>query len=125
MQKVTSFTTQSKSLGLDRLPVEYYKKYINILPPVLTVVYTESSTLGTLLDTFNDALLTLMWKRDKEPTELRSFRPATLIDVDDQILTKELATRMESVLPHVTPADQVGFVKGHSSSDNIRRLLNI
>lgn len=128
MQKVTSFTSQSKSPGLDRFPVEYHKKnesiYYYILY-VLTDVNTESSTLGTLLDTFNDALLTLMWNRDKEPSELSRVRPATLIDVDNQILTKELATRMESILPHVTPADQVGFVKGCSLSDNIKHLLHI
>ena len=44
-----------KSPGLNMLPVECFKKYIDILPPVLTGVYTEAFRLGTLLDTFNEA----------------------------------------------------------------------
>ena len=54
---------------------------------MLTGVYTEAFTLGTLPDTFNEALLTLILKRDKEPTELRRFRPVTLIDVDNNRFT--------------------------------------
>ena len=41
-----------KSPGLDGLAVEYYKKYIDILVPVLTMVYQETFKNGSLPDSF-------------------------------------------------------------------------
>ena len=114
-----------KSPGLDGLPVEYYKKYVDILAPILTSVYKESFDLGQLPDTFNEAIITLILKKDKDPTEPGSYRPISLIDVDSKILTKVLATRIEKLLPSVIHLDQVGFVQGRSSSDNVRRLLHL
>lgn len=70
--------------------------------PILTDVYTEAFTLGQLPDTCNEALITLILKKDKNPNDPSSFRPIRLIDVDSIILTTVLATRIERVLPRHT-----------------------
>ncbi len=44
----------------------------------------------------------------------------SIFDVDAKILAKILALRLEVIHP-----DQVGFVKGRSSADNLRRLLHL
>lgn len=36
-----------------------------------------------------------------------------------------LARRLEDILPVIVKEDQTGFIKGHNSYNNIRRLLNI
>lgn len=41
------------------------------------------------------------------------------------MLTKIRAMRLEYILPDIIHEDQVGFVKGRSSSDNLRRLLHL
>lgn len=48
-----------------------------------------------------------------------------MINVDGKILTKVLATRLEKVIAYLIHTDQVGFVRGRSSSDNIRHLLHL
>ena len=49
--------------------------------------------MGQLPDMFNEALITLILKKDRDPTEPGSYRPISLIDVDDKIIV--LATRIE------------------------------
>lgn len=123
--KAISSMRAGKSPGLDGFPSEYHKKYIDKLSPILKTVFDESFSLGKLPETFNEALISLIVKKDKDPTQPGSFRPISRINVDCKILTKVLAMRQESVLAHLIYSDQVGFIKGRSSSDNVKRLLHL
>ncbi len=114
-----------KSPGLDGFPVEYYKRFIYTLAPILTNVYTEAFSSGKLPDTFSEALISLIIKKDKDPTDPGSFRPISLINVDSKIITKIPATRLERVMAHLIHTGQVGFVRGRASSDNVRRLFHL
>lgn len=114
-----------KSPGLDSFPSEYYKRYVDKLAPILVTVFKESFLFGKLPETFNEALISLIAKKDKDLTDPGSFRPISLINVDCKILTKVLAKRGENILPYVIRVDQVGFIKGRSPTDNIRRLLHL
>lgn len=49
--------------------------------------------------------------------------PPTLTQA--KIILLLLAHRLESVLPKVIFEDQIGFIKGHHSFSNIRRLANV
>lgn len=69
-----------------------------------------------------EALITLNLERDKDPIGTSSFRPVSLINTYIKILTKVLATRLEGLSLCIIHTDQVGCVKGHSSSDSVRRL---
>lgn len=54
-----------------------------------------------------------------------NYRPISLFSVDCKILTKILATRLETVLSDIIHTDQVGFMKNRPSTDNMRRLLHL
>lgn len=114
-----------RSPGLDGFPIEYYKKYLDILAPILHDVYLEAFEEGSLPSTFNDALISLIPKKDRDTSDPSNFRPISLLGVDCKILTKTLASRLEKVLPDIINGDQVGFIKNRSSVDNMRRLLHL
>ncbi|KAF7643269.1 hypothetical protein LDENG_00242520 [Lucifuga dentata] len=114
-----------KSPGLDGFPVEYYKNYIDILAPVLTQIYSESFLVGQLPPIVNQAVISIILKKGKDPLNPASYRPISLAGVDYKILIKVLAMRLENILPNIIHSDQVGFVKGKASSDNLRRLLHL
>ena len=114
-----------KSPGLDGFPIEYYKAFTDVLAPILTKVYSEAFKLGTLPCTFYEALITLIPKKDRDVTDPSNYRPLSLINVDCKLLTKILALRLDKVLPDIVQADQVGYVRGRTSSDNLRRLLHL
>ncbi len=46
----------------------------------------------------------------------------SLVNADCKVLTKILSVRLEKALSLLIHSDQVGFVKGRSSSDNLRLL---
>lgn len=64
-------------------------------------------------------------QKGRDHTDPANFRPISLINVDSKILAKVLAIWLETVLPYITHSDQVGFIKGRSSTDNLRRLLHL
>lgn len=47
------------------------------------------------------------------------------VNVDIKILSKVLASRINTVISDITSSDQTGFVRGHHSFVNIHRLLNV
>lgn len=96
-----------------------------MLCPVLTKVLQETFECGSMPDSFNEAIISLIPKKDKDLTDPVNYRPISLINVDCKILSKVLALRLDKVLPNIIHKDQVGFIKGRTSTDNMRRLLHL
>lgn len=49
-------------------------------------------------------------KEGKDPTECAGYRPITLVNVDQKILTSILAKRFAKILPVIVELDQAGFI---------------
>ena len=114
-----------KSPGPDGFPVEFFKKFSDQLAPLLREMFEDSLQEGVLPPTLTQASISLLLKKDKDPTYCSSYRPISLLNVDIKILAKVLAGRLEVVLPTVISEDQTGFIKNRHSFANVRRLLGI
>ena len=115
-----------KSPGPAGNPPEFFKKFKDKLAPIMLEVFNKSLGKGSLPPTLTQAKITLLLKKDKDPTDCGSYRPISLLNVDIKILAKVMAHRLESVLPKVISEGQTGFtIKGHHSFSNIRRLANV
>lgn len=75
--------------------------------------------------TLSQAVITLLLKKDKDPTSCASYRPISLLNVDVKILAKVLARRLEKILPSIISEEQNGFIKGRQLFFNVRTLLNV
>ena len=75
--------------------------------------------------TLSEANISLLLKKDKDPLECSNYRPISLLNVDQKILAKVLASRLQQALSALISTDQTGFMAGRNSSSNTRRLLNI
>ena len=71
------------------------------------------------------AIISLLPKPGKDPMQLGSYRPISLLNCDYKILSKILALRLEKVVPSIIHFDQVGFVPGRSSSNNMRKVFHV
>uniref|UniRef100_A0A3B4V3N4 Reverse transcriptase domain-containing protein n=1 Tax=Seriola dumerili TaxID=41447 RepID=A0A3B4V3N4_SERDU len=100
IRKAVSLMNTGKSPDNDRFPV-----------------YQETFEKGQLPPTFNQTLISLIPKKDRDTTCPSNFRPISLLNVDCNILTKVLALRLQQVLPNIRHVNQVGFMKNRSSSD--------
>ncbi len=115
----------SKAPGPDGFPIEFYKKFADLLGPLLVAVYNESFNTGTLPLTLTQASISLLPKEGKDPTRCESYRPISLLNVDFKILSKMIALRLEPILPTIISNVQTGFIRGRNPFSNLRRLYNV
>lgn len=64
-------------------------------------------------------------KKNKDPKELGSYRPITLINGDSKIYSKLLATRLAPVIHKIVSSQQHGFIPGRSTTDHIQRVITL
>lgn len=64
-------------------------------------------------------------KKDKAPLDPASYRPVSLLNIDNKLLEQLLATRLETALPTIISQDQTEFIINRLLFFNTRRLLNI
>ena len=87
-------------------------------------MFTESYNSGILPNTLNQACISLLLKKGKDPLSCGSYRPISLLNVDFKLLSKLLARRLEIVLPSMISLDQTGFIHSRHSF-NLRKGLNV
>lgn len=68
-----------------------------MVAPLLDV-YLESFKTGCLPTSMRSALITLILRPGKEPTERGSYRPISLSNSDAKIIAKVLSMRLERAL---------------------------
>lgn len=75
----------SKSPGPDGYTSEFYKTFVIEVAPLLLTVVNESLERGSLPTTFYQATISLMHKNGKDPLEVASYRPVSLLNIDTKI----------------------------------------
>lgn len=115
----------NKSPGLDGLPADFYRAFVDIISPILLEVYSDAFTAGTLPQSMHTAVISFIHKKGKDDLDPSGYRPISLLNCDQKILAKILANRLSKVIGGIIHMDQSGFIPNRYSSDNIRRLVNL
>ena len=116
-----------KSPGEDGFTKEFYQTFFDLIGKDLLNSYNDSFHKGSLSITQKRASITLIPKGDINLTDLKNWRPISLLNVDYKLLTKVLAMRIkvELILPKLIHTDQTGFISGRYIGQNIRLLSDI
>lgn len=85
----------NKPPGPDGLPGDWYKTYAALMAPKLLRVCAECKTQMSLLPSMYQAHIVLIPKPFKD----KPYRPISLLNYDLKILTKILATQLQTILP--------------------------
>ena len=83
----------NKSPGLDGLTVEFYRTFWDILSQVLLDSYNEAFWDGSLSDSRNIVVMSLIFKKN-DRSDIQNYRPITLANIDYKILAFVLANRL-------------------------------
>ena len=67
---------------------------------------------------FNSGWMCPLFKK-KDPTEIKNYRPITLLNTDYKILTKVLAIQLMNHIKQMVHPDQAGFIPNRSIFDHI------
>ncbi|KAJ1083280.1 hypothetical protein NDU88_003439 [Pleurodeles waltl] len=125
LEEVKDAITQSagKAPGTDGLPMEFYKKYSNILAPLLVELYAEAFQRGSLPDSKREALVVPLPKLESREVSVSDFRPLSILNCDFKILSKILASRLVQHISNLIHDDQNGLIPARDTSLNLRRLF--
>lgn len=115
----------NKSPGLDGIPPEFYLLFWEKLGPLLLDMITAAIEKGAFPRDVNTAPISLLLKKDKDPTDCASYRPLSLLNADLKIYAKLLAQHLQKFMPFLVHCDQTGFIKSRLASDNVRQLLHV
>uniref|UniRef100_A0A670K5X3 Reverse transcriptase domain-containing protein n=1 Tax=Podarcis muralis TaxID=64176 RepID=A0A670K5X3_PODMU len=114
-----------KSPGPDGLTSKYYKTLKDYLIQPLLEVCNQIMKGKKAPESWKEAFITLIPKVETEKTQLKNYRPISLLNVDYKIFADILANRLKKVLNEVIHKDQAGFLPGRHLFDNTRNIIDI
>ena len=114
-----------KSPGGDGYTIEFYKQFQNSLSPVLIQLYDNIIENKSMPATMPTVTISLLPKSGKDHLDMGNFHTLSLLNNDYKVLAKVLALHLEEVITSLVHIDQVGFIPGRSSANNMRRSLQV
>lgn len=113
-----------KAPGIDGLPVDFLKAFWSELGVDLLEVFNNSLLKGGLPLSCRRAVVTLLPKKG-DLSEIKNWRPVSLLCSDYKLLSKTLAKRMTKVMGQVIHSDQSYCIPGRSIFDNISLIRDV
>ena len=106
MSITTSNKSNDKSPGSDRIPIEFYIIFYELLENDLLQLYDNILfTEKEITNTMHRAIITLIPKKG-DINKLKYWRPISLLCLDYKILTKILANRLKTLFSQIISEEQ-------------------
>jgi hypothetical protein len=103
--------------GPDGLPAIFYHTYWDIIKEDVNKDVLQVLNDGGDPTPYNQTHICLIPKKNN-PTHPSDFRPISLCNVIQKIITKTIANRIKEILPEVISQNQSAFVPGRLITDN-------
>lgn len=89
---------KNKAPGLDGIPPELCVAIWPLIGPLFLEMVNYSLIKGSFHDSANMAIVSLLLKKDKLPTECSSYRPLSLLNTEVKVFAKILGPVAQSTL---------------------------
>lgn len=95
----------NKAPGPDGFPAEFFKHFWLTISTLFIRMALEIKHNSKIPPHMNTALISVLLKPGKDPTLPSSYCPLSLINTNIKIISKALATRIETVTPNIIHHD--------------------
>ena len=116
---------KGKSPGSDGLSTDFYKFFWSDISNLVFDSLNAAFENMLMSEEQRRAVLRLIPKKDKDITDLKNWRPISLLNTDYKILAHTLAGRLQHVLPEIISKDQNAYIKNRFIGYNIRTILDV
>ncbi|GBG71048.1 hypothetical protein CBR_g8347 [Chara braunii] len=113
---------RGKLPGVDGLTVEFYAANWGAFGPLLVELYNKVLVGGKPGKGMTHGVIAVLFKKG-DKTELKNWRPISLLNVSYKILAKTLARILSKFLPELVEQDQGAFVEGSERTAEGRGTL--
>ena len=118
--KALKAAKQGKAPGPDGLPPFIWRRYGDLLAPVLAAVFSASGRLDVMPTDFSLGVIHSLSKPVMpDPAFQGCYRPITLLNSDYRLLAKALANRLGPALAKAIEEAQTAFLPGRQIGENI------
>lgn len=114
-----------KAPGPDGFTSKFLKTFKEQLVPYLGEVMNGILKGQDMPSSWREAAITLLPKEGLDKTEVRNYRPISLLNSDYKIFASILASRFKNYLNDYIDQDQVGFLSNRYIKNNLRILMNV
>uniref|UniRef100_A0A670JBZ4 Reverse transcriptase domain-containing protein n=1 Tax=Podarcis muralis TaxID=64176 RepID=A0A670JBZ4_PODMU len=125
VEEVINELKRGKAPGPDGLTASYYKDLKDRLIVPLIEVMNNILKVREIPETWKEAFITIIPKQDSDLTQVKNYRPISLLNTDYKIFAGILAKRLKKILVRIIHEDQAGFLPGRQLRNNIRNVINI
>ncbi|EFA12187.2 Putative 115 kDa protein in type-1 retrotransposable element R1DM-like Protein [Tribolium castaneum] len=125
VDQLVSQIQNKKAPGLDNLKGKILKRLHPKITPIITRIYNACWTLNYFPTTWKKGNLVILLKDPKAShSNIKNYRPITLLPEHGKILEKTIRRKLEEELSPLHSQRQFGFVKGRSTSDALHLLVS-
>ena len=115
IKKALMSMLNGKSPGSDGLPAEFYKHFWYLIGETITIIINNTLHYESELSPSQRlGIIRIFSKNDKDKTDLKNYRPISLLNTDYKIIAKTIANRLKKTLPFLIQKEQSFGIKGRS-----------
>lgn len=107
-----------KAPGPDGYTALFFQKFWGLVEKLIVDLVLSCFRTSTIPTGLNESVICLILKT-QALDNLNQFRPINLCNVIIKIISKVIANRLKPVMVKLTSRQQVSFIPGRSTSDNI------
>uniref|UniRef100_A0A803TE18 Reverse transcriptase domain-containing protein n=1 Tax=Anolis carolinensis TaxID=28377 RepID=A0A803TE18_ANOCA len=115
----------NKAPGPDGFTASFYKVMKDELIPFLKTLMNQVLEKNTIPESWKEGDIITIHKEDTDKSEVKNYRPITLLNLDYKIFTNILANRFKNYLTTWIGPEQKGFLPGRHMKENVRTIVDV
>ena len=115
----------NKSPGNDQITKEFYKAFWDDLKITFLLSVNKAFKVGESSTSQKQAVIKLIFKKDKEKRLIKNWRPISLLNVDTKLVSRVLAERLKTALSSLISSNQTANLNGRFVSQGGHLISDI